>query len=89
MSRSPSIPVASARGTVAALSRSREPSDPDLLAARVNLKAARVEDYISRVVNEAPPLSPEQRDRLATLLRGHREHPATLSGQPLQSADGE
>ncbi|WP_104132654.1 hypothetical protein [Cryobacterium sp. M91] len=57
------------RARVASLSRSRPADDPDLVAARLRLKAARVEDYITRVVSEAPPLTPEQRDRLAALLR--------------------
>ena len=28
-----------------------------------------ISEYITRVVSEAPPLTPEQRDRLASLLR--------------------
>jgi len=59
----------SERARVASLTRSRPADDPDLVAARLRLKAARVEDYIARVVSEAPPLTPEQRDRLASLLR--------------------
>lgn len=57
------------RGRVAALSRSRTPDDPDLIAARRNLRAERLADYITRVVDAAPPLTAEQRDRLALLLR--------------------
>jgi hypothetical protein len=34
------------------------------------LKAAKLEQHIRAVVDAAPPLSPEQRDRLAVLLRG-------------------
>ena len=58
------------RARVASLSRSRTPDDPDLVAARRNLRAARLEDYIRRTVDAAPPLTAEQRDRLAVLLRG-------------------
>lgn len=58
------------RARVASLTRSRRSDDPDLIAARRNLRAARLEDYIARVVAEAPPLSDAQRDRLALLLRG-------------------
>jgi hypothetical protein len=58
------------RARVASLSRSRTPDDPDLIAARDNLKAARLEVYIAKVVAAAPPLTPAQRDRLALLLRG-------------------
>ena len=32
------------------------------------LKAERLEDYVARVVNSAPKLTPEQRDRIAALL---------------------
>lgn len=35
-----------------------------------DLAAARLADYIRRTVDAAPPLTPEQRDRLAVLLRG-------------------
>lgn len=58
------------RARVAAFSRSRPDDDPDLLAARRNLKTERLADYIRRAVDSAPPLTPEQRDRLALLLRG-------------------
>ena len=57
------------RARVASLSRSRTTDDPDLINARVSLRAARLEDYVQRVVAEAPPLTPEQRDRIAALLR--------------------
>lgn len=32
--------------------------------------AAKLADYITKVVHSAPPLTAEQRDRLAVLLRG-------------------
>lgn len=60
----------SERARVASLSRSREADDPDLIDARRNLKAARLNDYIQRVVAEAPPLTSDQRSRLAALLSG-------------------
>jgi hypothetical protein len=45
--------------------------DPDKLdELRRELRAARAEDYIKKLVDEAPPLTSEQRDRLAVLLRG-------------------
>ena len=49
--------------------RGRPDSDPDLVNARRELKAARIEEYVRRVVDTAPALSDEQRDRLALLLR--------------------
>jgi hypothetical protein len=56
------------RARVAALSRDRKPDDPDLLAARRDLRASRAEDYINQLLAEAPPLNQEQRARLAILL---------------------
>lgn len=58
------------RGRVGALSRYRTDDDPDLLDARRDLRAARLAAYIEKTVDEAPPLSSEQRDTLALLLRG-------------------
>lgn len=58
------------RARVASLSRSRTPDDPELLDARRNLRAERLALHIATVVAEAPPLTAEQRDRLAVLLRG-------------------
>lgn len=62
----------SERARVASLSRSRTPDDPELLDARRNLRAERLAEHIARVVDEAPPLTPEQRDKLAVILRGGR-----------------
>jgi hypothetical protein len=53
-----------------ALLRYRGPDDPDVQAANRDLRAARLADHITRVVAEAPPLTAEQLDRLAVLLRG-------------------
>lgn len=56
------------RARVASLTRSRTPDDPDLIDARRRLKAERLSDYIQRVVDDAPPLTNEQRTHLAALL---------------------
>jgi len=59
------------RARVAALSRDRTPDDPDLLAAKRDLRASRAEENIKRIVAEAPALSADQRSRIAAaLLRG-------------------
>lgn len=62
------------RARVAALSRSRSADDPDLIDARRNLRAERLAIAIRRAVDQAPPLTDEQRHRLADLLapRGAR-----------------
>jgi hypothetical protein len=58
------------RARVASLSRSRTADDPDLVEARRNMRAERLADHIAKVVAQAPPLSNEQREKLAQLLRG-------------------
>lgn len=68
MSRSPSPSVAHARAKVGALARSRTPDDPDLVAARVELKSENLERLIRQAVEAAPPLTELQRGRLARLL---------------------
>lgn len=60
------------RARIGALSRSRDDDDPELVAARQNLKAQKLAAHIKRVVDEAPPLTDAQRDELAVLLRGGR-----------------
>lgn len=65
------------RGRVAALSRSRASDDPEFIAAKTDLVAANIADYLIRTLAAAPPLTDEQRTRLAELLRpGHpgRQH---------------
>lgn len=49
--------------------RTRFHPEEDHTELRRDLKAAKLEEYVARVVAEAPPLSPEQRDRLAMLFR--------------------
>jgi hypothetical protein len=44
--------------------------DADVTELRRQLKAERLADYIHSTVDAAPPLTLEQRDRLALLLRG-------------------
>jgi hypothetical protein len=44
--------------------------DPSKIAsARAELAEAKIADYIERMLSEAPPLTDEQRTRLAELLR--------------------
>ncbi len=57
------------RARVASLTRSRPADDPDLLDARRKLRTERLADHIAAVVDASPPLTVEQRDRLALLLR--------------------
>jgi len=57
------------RARVASLSRSRKSDDPELIEARRNMRAERLAEHVARVVAEAPPLTDEQRERIAALLR--------------------
>jgi hypothetical protein len=62
-----------ARAAVAALTRHR-PDDLEIITqARATLSEAveadRLDSHIAKLVDAAPSLSSEQRDRLATLLR--------------------
>jgi hypothetical protein len=72
--RAPHSPaVARQRGRVGALTRSRASDDPDLIAARTELRTELLADYIARVVDEAPPLTAAQRERLVLVLRPQRQ----------------
>jgi hypothetical protein len=59
------------RATIARIAaHARWRNAPDaVVQERRELDVRRVEDYIRRLVDAAPPLTPEQRDRLSTLLR--------------------
>lgn len=63
-----STPVHHLRAKLAAQSRHNPTGDHDQL--RRDLAAAKLEEHVSRVVADAPPLTAEQRDRIAALLRG-------------------
>ncbi len=56
------------RAQVATLSRSRSADDPDLVEARRNLRAARLEDHVEKALADVPPLTEAQRLRIALLL---------------------
>lgn len=60
------------RNRVAALARSRVADDPALLEARRDLAAAKIDQYIERTLESAPPLTPAQSQHLAGLLNGGR-----------------
>ena len=57
------------RARIGALSRSRRHDDPELIEAKRGLLEAQAVAYIARVLAEAPPLTDEQRIRLAELFR--------------------
>lgn len=65
----------SLRAQIAATAR-HNPNDPALTDARRELKASRLSDYIQRVVDEAPPLTTEQRHSIAAALSPGSYNPA-------------
>ena len=61
------------RAQIAAITRGirageREADDPQLATAYRNLREKRLAEHIEEVLAQAPPLTAEQRDRLATIL---------------------
>ena len=69
----PTSPTVSAAGAeVGAIARWHPHDKAKLAGARRDLRAAKLEAHIRSVVDTFPPLTPEQRDRLAVLLRGTR-----------------
>ena len=64
--------LARTRSRVAVATRLGTPDE--VAAARRDHAAASIADHIARVVADAPPLTPEQRERLASLLQGGGAH---------------
>ena len=60
--------IRSAAATVAVRTRDHDPADPRLLEARRRLAELQLEAHIKKCVDQAPPLTDEQRARLAELL---------------------
>jgi hypothetical protein len=58
-----------AAAVVGAVERHHGPDDPRLPVLRRDLRAAELEEHVRRIVGNAPPLTAEQRDRIAALLR--------------------
>jgi hypothetical protein len=66
--------AASRRAKLAAVERcvktgERQPDDPEVVEAHQEFKAQKLADHVAEVVAGWPPLTPEQLDRIAALLR--------------------
>ena len=75
----PAPTVSSSRAKVAGLTLGvrtgkRQPDAPELQDAYRDLAAAKIGDYIERVLAAAPPLTDAQRTALAELLRPARRN---------------
>ncbi|MCA1707413.1 MAG: hypothetical protein LC808_30760 [Actinobacteria bacterium] len=66
---SPSPTLAALRAKIARTQRVRGARHPDTIRVRQEYAEAQLTEYVKRIVSTAPPLSEEQRDRLASLLR--------------------
>ncbi|WJL95860.1 hypothetical protein QSU92_01135 [Microbacterium sp. ET2] len=71
-------PVQSAKGRKARATYLHGADSPQAIEAGRDLAASLIEQYIEKVVASAPPLSEEQRDRLASLLRTAGPTPKVL-----------
>lgn len=59
--------VLKARAALGVASRAKD--SERIATARRDLAAAKLADYVAKVVAEAPPLTDEQREHIAALLR--------------------
>ena len=64
----PAVTKLTLRGRLNSLQRYRQPDDPAIAAARLQLREANLVDAIRREANADPPFSTDQRARLAALL---------------------
>lgn len=63
------------RARLAGLMRGRPADDPEVEAARRDLRASVLEKHVADVIAQAPPLTDEQCDRIAGLLRVNPARP--------------
>ncbi|HLV03942.1 MAG TPA: hypothetical protein VKY79_05105 [Actinomycetaceae bacterium] len=61
--------VLKARSRLGVAAKARDPEK--ITEARRDLAAAKLADYVAKVVAEAPPLTMEQRHRISQLLAPH------------------
>jgi len=57
------------RARIGALSRDRKPDDPELVDARRALAEIKLAEHIDKALSGWPPLTDEQRAKLAELLK--------------------
>jgi hypothetical protein len=72
---SPSPETAKHRARVAGITLKRGADDPEVEMARRDLEVSKLADHIQRVLAQAPPLTGQQRAKLAELLRPVRRAP--------------
>jgi len=62
------VTMTSARARHNSLKRYRADDDPEVVNARRALRDALIEEYVRKLVREAPDITAEQRSKLAVLL---------------------
>lgn len=70
MSSTPVTTPQAAKGRLAARSRYLPANDPQIAEARRDLAAAKIDAFVERALEKAPPLTDEQAERIAHRLRG-------------------
>lgn len=63
------MPISEKRSALARHAAAVRWDKPNQIDTARNLAAERIADYVSAIVAASPPLTPEQRDRIASLLR--------------------
>jgi hypothetical protein len=76
------------RASLARRIQSYPPGHPKVVEAKRNLNEAKIADYIERALAEAPPLTDEQRSKLAELLKPAREAITQARLAELGAGDG-
>lgn len=67
------MPTSEVQCAIAALGRATQSGDQSRVdAARQGLVTAKIAQYVERELAKAPPLTDEQKTRLATLLRAEK-----------------
>jgi hypothetical protein len=67
-SMSVAIPTYQLRARIAGLSRDRAAKDPELLDARAQLAVQNIINFVTKILEKAPPISAEQRQRITALF---------------------
>jgi hypothetical protein len=63
------------RAQLARESQRLKPDNPKLVELRREFVAERIAENVARALADAPPLTPEQRDRIAAILRAGGDAP--------------
>jgi hypothetical protein len=74
----PKPPLSVLQARYAALTRDRDPSDPVLIEARREFAFAKLSGHIAKIVADFPPLTEEQCQRVAMMLKAGAYQPVEV-----------